>query len=481
MMSAELGLAILGAIAVGLRYGKELRELCSALSSAESEISERSLRLDNGCYRCIAQLQFLNQIQHIMDDGHRELQERTLHMLIEKLTLAKALLRSIVTTQLGDGDAGTGVTFISKIKDERLENALTTKESISTLPIASITSIRANLSRKGPELAPAPALALSAETLGTMGITKIPLSSCRLAKSCRSDKMTIYILEGHTKKDIRNLARRLQHNEPRTFNLLSCKGFVSERANLQNASPARFTIVSRVPPDSVDPRSLRDLLLNTTPDSLSEKFLAAQDLAKAVAYVHVFGFVHKGIRPESILSFKPVKGGQSSLFLVGFEDFRREDGRTQRLGDSAIERNLYRHPSRQGASPNSDFVIQHDIYSLGVCLLELGLWQSFIECDPEGQHPVISSLLGGLPTASNEEVARFILGKAKTRFIELSRTELPKCMGTRYSEIVENCLSCLDPENGEFGSQEAFEDEDGVLVGVRYIEKILHRLNLLCV
>ncbi len=182
---------------------------------------------------------------------------------------------------------GSLVVLIFKIKDERLENALTTKESISTLPIASITSIRANLSRKGPELAPAPALALSAETLGTMGITKIPMSSCRLAKSCRSDKMTIYILEGvrlqhpdlyqHTKRDIRNLARRLQHNEPRTFNLLSCKGFVSERANLHNASPVRFTIVSRVPPDSVDPRSLRDLLLNTTPDSLSEKFLLGRD------------------------------------------------------------------------------------------------------------------------------------------------------------------------------------------------------------
>ncbi|KAI3330105.1 hypothetical protein F4824DRAFT_505468 [Ustulina deusta] len=133
-MSAELGLAILGAIDVGLRYGKELRELCSALSSAESEISERNLRLDNGCYRCIAQLQFLNQIQHIMDDGHRELQERTLHMLIEKLTLAKALLRSIVTTQLGDGDAGTGVTFISKVikyalRKDKLDEAIEALET----------------------------------------------------------------------------------------------------------------------------------------------------------------------------------------------------------------------------------------------------------------------------------------------------------------------------------------------------------------
>ncbi|KAI0444861.1 hypothetical protein F4803DRAFT_218085 [Xylaria telfairii] len=527
-MSVELGLAIIGTIDLGLKYGKELRKICSAFNSAETEISERSLRLDNGCYRCIAQLQFLKQIQHIMDDGHRELQERTLRMLVDKLTLAKSLLRSIVTTQLSNGESGTEVTFVPKaikytsrkdkldeaiealetwqrlsdpswflifkIKDARLENVLNTKESISTLPatsISSISSIRVSTSQTGAELSPAPSLALSAEALSTMSITDIPLSCCKLAKSCKSQVSTTYILESirlqhpalyqHTKKDIRDLARKLQHDEPWTFSLLSCKGFISKRANPHDGTPAKFTIVSRAPTDSANPRSLRDLLLNTTPESLSDKLLAAQDLAKAVAYVHVFGFVHKGIRPDAILSFKHIKEGQSSLFLVGFEDFRKEDGRTRRLGDSVIERNLYRHPSRQGVSPDNDFVIQHDIYSLGVCLLEIGLWQSFIECDTEGENLILSPLFNILPAASKEEIAQFILGLAKTKFLELARTQLPKCMGTRYSEIVQNCLSCLDPENSEFSNQEAFQDEDGVLVGVRYMEKILHRLNLLCV
>lgn len=44
-------------------------------------------------------------------------------------------------------------------------------------------------------------------------------------------------------------------------------------------------------------------------------------------------------------------------------------------------------------------------------------------------------------------------------------------MGTRYSDIVETCLTCLDPDNNGFGDESEFEDEDGILVGVRYIEK----------
>ncbi|GAP92298.1 putative podospora anserina S mat+ genomic DNA chromosome supercontig 6 [Rosellinia necatrix] len=531
-MSAELGLAIIGAIDIGLKYGNELRKICSALNGAESEIAERSLRLDDGCYRCIAQLQFLRQIQHVMDDGHRELQERTLRMLIEKLTLAKSLLRSMVTTRLVDGQCGTEVVFtpkavkyafrkekldraieafetwqrlsdpswflIFKIRDAQLENTLKMDESIATLPVASITSIRAGLDGNGSDSAPGPALALPAEALGQMDMTEIALSCCTLASSPKAGKATTYILESvrlqhpdlyqHTKRDIRNLARRLQHDEPQTFGLLNCKGFISERPDRLRGSPARFTIVSRTPAGFANPRSLRDLLLHTTPDSLSEKFLAAQELAKAVAYVHVFGFVHKGIRPESILSFEPAvataagDGGLfSSLFLVGFEDFRKEDGRTRRLGDCAVERNLYRHPSRQGATPSSDFAMQHDIYSLGVCLLEIGLWQSLVEYDGDGQHPAISPLLGVPPRTPEEGVAQFVLGSAKAKFIDLARTRLPRCMGTRYSDIVETCLSCLDPENSEFGDQDEFEDADGVLVGVRYIEKILHRLDLLCV
>jgi hypothetical protein len=45
-------------------------------------------------------------------------------------------------------------------------------------------------------------------------------------------------------------------------------------------------------------------------------------------------------------------------------------------------------------------------------------------------------------------------------------------MGTKYTQVVETCLTCLDPENTDFGDEEEFQDADGILVGVRYIEKV---------
>lgn len=45
--------------------------------------------------------------------------------------------------------------------------------------------------------------------------------------------------------------------------------------------------------------------------------------------------------------------------------------------------------------------------------------------------------------------------------------------------FVETCLTCLDPDNVDFGDEKAFEDENGVLFGARYIEKVLLRLGKL--
>ena len=437
-------------------------------------------------------------------------------MLVEKLTFAKSLLGSLVSAQVSSDDSSDKVIFVPKtikyafrkdrldeaiealetwqrlsapswflifkISDPRIEDILKMKDSIPPSSVRSITSIRAHLSASTPAATLGPGLALSSEALDTMTISEVPLSCCSLATSNRSGKISAYVLESirlnhpalyqHKKKDVRNLARRLQHDEPLTFGLLACKGFIAERSDAEKRTPAKITIVLRTPPQLIKPRSLRDLLLHTEPESLSHKLRAAQELAKAVSYVHVFGFVHKGIRPESVLSFECEQASESPLFLVGFEDFRQEDGQTQRLGDDVAERNLYRHPSRQGVSPSSDFFMQHDIYSLGVCLLEIGLWQSFIQYDAEGRCIGLFSIIGDPATNSKNDLAQFLMTSVKSNMLELARTRLPRHMGTRYSKIVETCLTVLDPENSEFSDTTEFEDADGVLVGVRYIEKV---------
>ncbi|EMD89769.1 hypothetical protein COCC4DRAFT_185674 [Bipolaris maydis ATCC 48331] len=203
------------------------------------------------------------------------------------------------------------------------------------------------------------------------------------------------------KHNVRDLVRKLQVDDPYTFGLLKCKGFVAETVPAGYAELLSLTLVFREPPG---PRSLREILLNT-PTSTST---------------------------------------------------------TRRL---EITRDLARHPPRQGFSPHDDYEMHHYIYSLGVCLLEIGLWGSFVEYDPTTGAHSLSQLL----TARSE--------KDKDLFVALAQCPLPGSMGDTYAEIVETCLTCLDPGNVDSGDEKAFEDEDGILVGVRYIEKVLLRLG----
>jgi hypothetical protein len=66
----------------------------------------------------------------------------------------------------------------------------------------------------------------------------------------------------------------------------------------------------------------------------------------------------------------------------------------------------------------------------------------------------------------------------KDQLLSLARGELQRRMGTRYSEVVVTCWTCLDPENEDFGDEAEFQDEDGIEVGVGYIEKVSTRKTI---
>jgi hypothetical protein len=155
--------------------------------------------------------------------------------------------------------------------------------------------------------------------------------------------------------------------------------------------------------------------------------------------------------------------------------------------------------------------MQHDIYSLGVVLLELGLWTSFITYPPSS--PTASPSQGPKDQAIEEDKkkdatnsitdpnpdpdtaipppfidsqlsekdARKRAVAIKTHLIHLTSEILPARMGNKYTDIVLLCLRCLDKtekeEEGVGGEFSDVYDEDGIVVGVKYIEKILLRMQ----
>jgi hypothetical protein len=68
----------------------------------------------------------------------------------------------------------------------------------------------------------------------------------------------------------------------------------------------------------------------------------------------------------------------------------------------------------------------------------------------------------------------------KNALVTIAEKQMPSSMGNAYMDIVVNCLTCLDESNADFGHRSEFEDEDGVLIGVRYIQKVSPPPSGLC-
>jgi hypothetical protein len=108
---------------------------------------------------------------------------------------------------------------------------------------------------------------------------------------------------------------------------------------------------------------------------------------------------------------------------------------------------------------------------LGVCLLEIGLWESFAS---EPKHAQFKEWLEaqGFATA---HIPSFYL---KEYFEEQAKTILPERAGDKYSGIVVKCLTCLDEitKDGDGSSDNnevADPQQSMVTAGVKFIQTIL--------
>ena len=191
-------------------------------------------------------------------------------------------------------------------------------------------------------------------------------------------------------------------------------------------------------------------------------------MARSIIFLHSASFVHKNVRPETIIT---TKAGES--YLVGFQWLRAAAGITYMLGDAVQANDLYRHPARQGHSPEEMHSMQHDVYSLGVCLLEIGLWKSFVTYGSASTDITVD--VPGIPEAAVQLSARDRKKRSyevKRKLADLAKRELPICMGERFAAVVVSCLTCLDKDS-DLGSVDALlEDDNGVILGVNYIQKV---------
>ena len=269
------------------------------------------------------------------------------------------------------------------------------------------------------------------------------------------------------KTHVGDLARRLSAIDPWEFGLLRCCGVIEA----EDKEGVHFQLIFDIPQTLSAPRILRDILLYKEPHALNQRFQLAKQLVRSLMFVHTSGFVHKSIRPETIVVFKEQQylSGLGPSFLIGFERLRPDYAETLRAGDSSWEKNIYRHPKRQGLHPEERYIMQHDIYSLGVCLLEIGIWDSFVIPGSDGTCPKTGPALDIQADLHTKKPAVLI----KRTLVTMATARIPALMGQRYADLVLACLTCLDPgDTNRFGKEVDLHDDDGILVGVQYVEKV---------
>jgi hypothetical protein len=184
---------------------------------------------------------------------------------------------------------------------------------------------------------------------------------------------------------VNRLAGVLQSALPATYHTPKCLGWLHEEKH------SRFVLVFAKPdPERHGPITLREIIdyhngssehrpsPGIKQPSLGERFLIARKLGEALLKWHTAGWVHQGIGSHNVVFLQNPDGSveYSEPYLCGFEFSRRTSDLSRDKHLYHTDFQIYQHPERQGLIPATRHTKKHDIYSFGLLLVEIALWDS---------------------------------------------------------------------------------------------------------
>lgn len=216
---------------------------------------------------------------------------------------------------------------------------------------------------------------------------------------------------------------RLAGDNTETFRVLHCRGWYQ--------TSDHFGLVYRFP-EGRQCECLANVLLNETyrvclAQALENRVSLARTLAWTLFEFHSANWVHRAFSPDNILLFSTKSEDVnfswdfSSPYVVGFSVSRAANAQSGVINQAHADITPYLHPDRQGKQ-YIRFHRRHDLYSLGVVLLEIGRIQSLLDDEQRAEW------LGKNPENMKE-------------MLEQKARGLRVRMGSRYAQAV---LACLD-------------------------------------
>jgi hypothetical protein len=278
----------------------------------------------------------------------------------------------------------------------------------------------------------------------------------------------------------RNQAFQLAHdlgisNKPPLLKTLSCVGFVQDREY------QRFGFLFQLPINADVASSPLTLHAYLKGDKLNGKSIPlptfgeriglARSLAFSVIELHNAGILHKSLHSGNVLFFparvtKAISVSES--FIGGFEISRPDQDGELSIDMEGGSFDIYKHPELRDPSNELQgrpgFERKHDVYSLGLILLEIGVWQP-------------------LQSFFNRKLSPL---ESARKVLSVARTNLPHQMGRIFCEAVVECIDCeqfglsrtgAKSMGADTGADGLSNDERGGVSLELFIEKVIKRLE----
>ncbi|KAJ8609095.1 hypothetical protein MRB53_039294 [Persea americana] len=219
-------------------------------------------------------------------------------------------------------------------------------------------------------------------------------------------------------------------------------GLVWELQSMRQEFPS-----ARVRDPVVQPSSLLQILqlssnLHSNPNTsvsmilptLESRYRLALELVSGLSHLHERGFHHRDIASSSIIVITKAEASSNTLtstelsstirhpILSSFDLFSEYNSESPA---EFLHRNIYRHPNDprvKGPSCSDTFHPEYDLYSLGLVLLEIGLWSPLAEFFKE----------------------KYSLKDFRTRIDKIWVKRLAGKCGTPYERVVRDCLAAGD-------------------------------------
>jgi serine/threonine protein kinase len=225
----------------------------------------------------------------------------------------------------------------------------------------------------------------------------------------------------------------------------------SLRPHRPYASATQFGLVFEIPKNTPSWVTLQAVLSDkhlaqaTLCSSLDNRTKLAKALVLTLHEFHAANWVHKSLNSDNIIFFQPLEGNPLSIdwgrpYIVGFDVSRAATTTSTGQGPSD-KYEPYTHPERLAVDVR--FRQYHDIYSIGVVLLEIGRGESFL----------------GARWVDQWTKTRRNPDKFKTILLQKAY-ELRARLGPIYSEAVRDCLSF--PFGRVPTDNDEYEDRDDI-------------------